>query len=137
PGRAAGTVTGTRDADPHAAEDVVPEPPTPKLEDLPGLRTQAHELTELLDLGFRHGEVLERLGTTVHLGALIAGPDGSGKSSLVRAVAAQVGARVRELRAPDLAALSPDAAATRLREAAAAARDTEPLVLLITDVEAL
>lgn len=137
PGAAAATAAGTRDADPHAAEDVVPEPPTPKLEDLPGLRTQAHELTELLDLGFRHGEVLERLGTTVHLGALIAGPDGSGKSSLVRAVAAQVGARVRELRAPDLAALSPDAAATRLREAAAAARDTEPLVLLITDVEAL
>src|SRR5690606_31728314 len=58
-------------------------------------------------------------------------------SSLVRAVAAQVGARVRELRAPDLAALSPDAAATRLREAAAAARDTEPFVLLITDAEAL
>jgi len=138
PGSAAGT-TGASGHEPgtQIAEEAVPEPPAPKVEDLPGLRTQAHELAELLDLGFRHGEVLERLGTTVHLGALIAGPDGSGKSSLVRAVAAQVGARVRELRAPDLAALSHNAAAARLRDAAEAARDSEPLVLLISDAEAL
>ncbi len=50
---------------------------------------------ELLDLGFHHGEVLGRLGTKVSLGVLISGPSGSGKSALVRAVAAQVGARVR------------------------------------------
>lgn len=136
----AGTSTRDAAARTHGADApgaVEAEPPAPKVEDLPGLRTQAHELAELLDLGFRHREVLERLGTTVHLGALIAGPDGSGKSSLVRAVAAQVGARVRHVRAPDLAALSNDAAAARLHDAAAAANGGEPFVLLITDAEAL
>ncbi|MFI5832050.1 AAA family ATPase [Micromonospora sp. NPDC051300] len=109
----------------------------PDVDELPGLRTQAEELTELLDLGFHHREVLGRLGTTVSLGVLVEGPAGSGKSSLVRAVAARVGAPVRPLWAPELAALADDAAARRLREAASAVRAGGPAVLLVTDVEAL
>ena len=96
--------------------------PPPSLDDLPGLRAQAKELDELLDLGFHHGEVLARLGTKVSLGVLVSGPSGSGKSALVRAVAAQVGARVLPVWAPELAALTNDAAATRLRELARDAR---------------
>ncbi len=75
------------------------------------LRAQAEELTELLDLGFHHREVLSRLGTTVSLGVLVSGPAGSGKAALVRAVAAQVGARVHPLWAPEVAALTNDSAA--------------------------
>ncbi|MER7458970.1 AAA family ATPase [Micromonospora sp. NPDC126480] len=109
----------------------------PSVEELPGLRAQAEELTELLDLGFHHREVLRRLGTTVALGVLLDGPAGSGKSALVRAVAARVGARVRPLWGPELAALTNSAAAERLRTAAAAVRADGPSVLLVTDVEAL
>ncbi|MEU8611544.1 AAA family ATPase, partial [Actinoplanes sp. NPDC048791] len=88
-----------------------PETPPPSLDDLPGLRTQAQELIELLDLGFHHGEVLGRLGTTVSLGVLVTGPAGSGKSALVRAVAANVGATVLAVWGPELAALTNDSAA--------------------------
>ncbi|KAB1118211.1 AAA family ATPase [Micromonospora aurantiaca] len=109
----------------------------PDVDELPGLRAQAEELTELLDLGFHHREVLGRLGTTVSLGVLVEGPAGSGKSALVRAVAAKVGAGVRPLWAPELAALSNDAAARRLREAASAVRAGGPAVLLVTDVESI
>ncbi|MEU0078006.1 AAA family ATPase [Micromonospora tulbaghiae] len=109
----------------------------PDVDELPGLRAQAEELTELLDLGFHHREVLGRLGTTVSLGVLVEGPAGSGKSALVRAVAARVGAGVRPLWAPELAALSNDAAARRLREAASAVRAGGPAVLLVTDVESI
>ena len=109
----------------------------PAVDDLPGLRTQAHELTELLDLGFHHGEVLGRLGTAVSIGVLITGPAGSGKSTLVRAVAAAVGARVVAVWAPELAALASNDAAARLREAAAAVRGGGAGVLLVADVEAL
>ena len=104
------------------------------IEDLPGLRVQADQLTELLDLGFHHGEVLRRLGTTISLGVLITGPAGSGKSALVQAVSAALGARVVSLWAPELAALTNNDAATRLRKAAA---DATPGVLLISDLEAL
>ncbi|MGC4866809.1 AAA family ATPase [Micromonospora sp. DT53] len=118
-------------ADPVAAEDA------PDVDELPGLRAQAEELTELLDLGFHHREVLGRLGTTISLGVLLVGPAGSGKSALVRAVAARVGARVHPLWAPEVAALASPAAAERLRVAATAARAAGPAVLLVTDVEAL
>ncbi|MFI7217675.1 AAA family ATPase [Micromonospora maritima] len=109
----------------------------PDVDELPGLRAQAEELTELLDLGFHHGEVLGRLGTTVSLGVLVEGPAGSGKAALARAVAARVGARIRPLWAPELAASTADAAARRLREAASAVRAGGPAVLLVTDVEAI
>ncbi|MDO3703816.1 AAA family ATPase [Micromonospora sp. C28SCA-DRY-2] len=109
----------------------------PSVDELPGLRAQAEELTELLDLGFHHREVLGRLGTTVSLGVLLSGPAGSGKSALVRAVAARVGARVCPLWAPEVAALTNQAAAERLRAAAAEVRAAGPAVLLVTDVEAL
>nr|WP_203838032.1 AAA family ATPase [Actinoplanes humidus] len=114
-----------------------PEMPPPSIDDLPGLRAQAQELTELLDLGFHHREVLNRLGTTVSLGVLVTGPAGSGKSALVRAVAAGVGAEVRSVWAPELAALTNDSAATRLRDLARDLKATERGVLLISDVEAL
>ncbi|GIJ21753.1 AAA family ATPase [Micromonospora lutea] len=109
----------------------------PSVDELPGLRSQAEELTELLDLGFHHGEVLSRLSTTVALGVLVSGPAGSGKAALVRAVAAQVGARVHPLWAPELAALTNDSAAARLRAVTAEALAGGPAVLLVTDVEAL
>ncbi|MFI5895346.1 AAA family ATPase [Actinoplanes sp. NPDC051513] len=114
-----------------------PEVPPPSLDDLPGLRAQAKELEELLDLGFHHGEVLARLGTKVSLGVLISGPSGSGKSALVRAVAAKVGARVLPAWAPSLAALTNSAAAQQLRALARDARGQGPSVLLFSDVEAL
>jgi transitional endoplasmic reticulum ATPase len=112
-------------------------PPAPSLDDLPGLRNQAQELTELLDLGFHHGEVLGRLGTTISLGVLVTGPNGSGKSALVRAVAAEVSAQVTTLWAPEIAALTNNDAAGRLRAAGASAIAKQPGVLLISDVEAL
>ncbi|MGV9765274.1 AAA family ATPase [Micromonospora tulbaghiae] len=121
----------------EADGDLLGPEDAPDVDELPGLRAQAEELTELLDLGFHHREVLGRLGTTVSLGVLVEGPAGSGKSALVRAVAARVGAGVRPLWAPELAALSNDAAARRLREAASAVRAGGPAVLLVTDVESI
>ncbi len=134
------TVVGWRDGQvTHSTGTPVPpasaEAAAPSLEDLPGLRAQAQALTELLDLSFHHGEVLGRLGTTVTLGVLLTGPAGSGKSALVRAVAAEVGARVTVLWAPEIAALTNNDAADRLRRAVNSAGS--PGVVVIADVEAL
>jgi transitional endoplasmic reticulum ATPase len=113
----------------------VSTPDAPSIEDLPGLRNQAQELSELLDLGFHHREVLGRLGTTVSLGVLVSGPAGSGKSALVRAVAAAVRATVTMVWAPEVAALTNDAAAARLRRAFTV--PAAPAVVIVADVEAL
>ena len=132
----AGTAT-TPAVRPGAPAATDPEVPPPSLDDLPGLRAQAKELEELLDLGFHHREVLTRLGTKISLGVLISGPAGSGKSALVRAVAGQVRARVLPVWAPELAALTNTGAAARLRELGRQARAEQPTVLLFSDVEAL
>ncbi|HEY2793144.1 MAG TPA: AAA family ATPase [Micromonosporaceae bacterium] len=129
------TPMGVRPAVSNSKVPAPVEAPPPSLDDLPGLRSQANELTELLDLGFHHGEVLGRLGTTISLGVLVTGPSGSGKSAMVRAVAADVGATVTTVWAPEVAALSNNDAATRLRTAAASL--TAPAVLLISDVDSL
>jgi transitional endoplasmic reticulum ATPase len=126
-----------RTASPGRAPAAVDEVAAPSLDDLPGLRAQAQELTELLDLGFHHREVLRRLGTTVSLGVLITGPAGSGKTALVRAVASSVGAHVVTVWAPEVAAVTNDAAARRLRDAASSAQRAGAGVLLVSDVEAL
>ncbi|GAA0544394.1 AAA family ATPase [Paractinoplanes ferrugineus] len=135
--RTSGGTAGTVAVAPSSPAATDPEVPPPSLDDLPGLRAQAKELEELLDLGFHHGEVLARLGTKVSLGVLISGPSGSGKSALVRAVAAQVGARVRPVWGPSLAALTNDSAAAQLRKLVQEAREHTPSVLLFSDVEAL
>jgi transitional endoplasmic reticulum ATPase len=111
--------------------------PAPGLDDLRGLESQAAQLREWLDLGFHHTEVLARLGTTPQLGVLVTGPAGSGKTTLVRAVAAAVGAGVVRRWAPGIAALQASAAAAALREALGEAAGRTPAVLLLEDVEAL
>src|SRR5829696_2916378 len=144
-----GTVVGWRDgasttgsatpalAGPDAGTPEPADEPVPSLEDLPGLQSQAGQLREWLDLGFHHTEVLARLGTTPQLGILVTGPAGSGKTTLVRAVAAAVGASVVRRWAPGIAALEASAAAAALREAVTEAGRRAPAVLLLEDVEAL
>ncbi len=134
---AAGGTVAVRASSPEAPASTDPEMPPPSIDDLPGLRSQAKELEELLDLGFHHREVLAKLGTKVSLGVLVSGPSGSGKSALVRAVAATVGAAIHPVWAPELAALTNDAAARRLRALAGEVRGGKHAVLLVSDVEAL
>ncbi|GIF48933.1 transitional endoplasmic reticulum ATPase [Asanoa ferruginea] len=146
-GYAAGGADGAGQSDPDVidgtiiegsvVDEAVVDEGAPSVDDLPGLRNQAQQLTELLDLGFHHRDVLRRLATTVSLGVLVTGSAGSGKSDLVRAVAAAVGARVLPLWAPEIAALTNDAAAARLRALVAERSVDPPTVVLITDVDAL
>ncbi|GAA3460097.1 AAA family ATPase [Saccharothrix longispora] len=109
--------------------------PAVPVADLVGQRDAAKRLAEWLDLSFTHPELLAKLGTTSRLAALVSGPEGVGKATLVRAVAAAAGAAVVEVAAPSIAVLEANATAQRVADAIAAAR--APAVLLVTDVEVL
>ncbi len=113
-----------------------PASPPPPLTDLIGTREAADRLAEWFDLAFRRPELLTKLGAAAQLGALITGPEGVGKTTVVRAVAHAAGAKLVEIAAPTIAALEPNAGARRLSEAVAAA-SASPGVLLITDLDAL
>lgn len=140
-----GTIVGWQDgttttgsATPAAPAAPLSANPAPKtLADLPGLESQGAALKEWLDLGFHHRDLLARLGAAPGMGVLVTGPAGSGKSSLVEAVAHSVGARLTQLWAPTLAATETNAAAKQLVDLLARATRESPAVVLIVDVEAI
>jgi transitional endoplasmic reticulum ATPase len=114
-----------------------PPPPPPPITDLVGARDVANRLAEWFELAFNRPELLARLGAAVQLGALVTGPEGVGKTTVVRSVAHAAGAGVVELAGPTIAALEANAGARRLAEAIAGLGTEEPSVLLITDLDAL
>lgn len=127
---------------PDAAAPPVEEPVDSgdvPLADLVGAKHVADALKEWLELTFDHPELLAKLGASTHLGVLLSGPEGVGKSTLVRSVAAAAGIDVITVSGPALAVLQPDAAVTRLRGAIESARATgdsdRPRILMITDID--
>jgi transitional endoplasmic reticulum ATPase len=131
----AGPTPAARPAPAPPAEPALP------IDDLIGNTAAARRLVEWLELTFARPELLVRLGGTARLGVLVTGPEGSGKTTLVHSVAAATKARCVELNGPSAGALEPASAAARVQEvltsARAAASADSPVVLLLTDVDAL
>lgn len=138
-------VTAAPEPEPAPAEPVeLPEiePATvPPVADLVGAAAAVRRLTEWFELTFQRPELLRRLGSPAQLAALVSGPEGVGKGTLVRAVTNSVDATLVELAAPGVSALEANAAAARVRAAVDTAvnatRDGRPAVLLLTDVDVL
>ncbi|MBM4526332.1 AAA family ATPase [Rhodococcus hoagii] len=118
---AAPTVVEPREA------DVVP------VEDLVGAHAQAAKLSEWLTLALDEPELLQKLGASPHLGVLVTGPAGVGKSMLARSVLAK--RRVVELDGPGAGASEAQSRLDRVTAAVDAVRSGG--VLLVTDIDAL
>jgi transitional endoplasmic reticulum ATPase len=131
--------TGAATGEPATEPVAIPMPatPPPPLTDLVGAREVADRLAEWFDLAFNRPELLSRLGAAEQLGALVTGPEGVGKTTVVRSVAHAAGAGLIELAGPTIAALEPNAGARRLTDAIASVDAERPSVLLLTDLDAL
>ncbi|MCV7421135.1 AAA family ATPase [Mycobacterium yunnanensis] len=121
-------------SEPHRTPTVQAAVPAVSVDDLRGAHTQAGRLAEWLKLSLDQPELLETLGAKPHLGVLVSGPAGVGKSTLVRAVCAE--RRLVELDGPEVGALRAEDRSSRVASAVATVRDGGG-VLLITDVDAL
>lgn len=117
------------------ADEGAEEPPP--VSDLTGAESTAQRLAEWFDLAFRQPDLLAKLGTSPRLGVLLSGPEGVGKTTLVRSVARAADVDVVMLEAPTLAVLEPDAAVARLSNALSGVSTERPCVLLISDIDTL
>ncbi|RVW01233.1 AAA family ATPase [Rhodococcus xishaensis] len=119
-----------------ALAPVVTEPRTSDVvpvEDLVGAQFQAAKLSEWLTLALDEPELLHKLGASPHLGVLVTGPAGVGKSMLARSVLAN--RRVVELDGPGAGASEAQSRLERVTAAVDAVRSGG--VLLVTDIDAL
>ena len=107
---------------------------TVSFDDLKGAHAAASRLTEWLKLALDQPELLETLGATANLGALVSGPAGVGKATMVRTVCAD--RRLVELDGPEVGALRAEDRLKSVSSALATVRDGGG-VLLITDIDAL
>ncbi|GAA3512090.1 AAA family ATPase [Dietzia aurantiaca] len=103
-------------------------------EDLVGVADQAEVLAQWLSLALDRAELLRSLGTSPHLGVLVAGPPGVGKATMVRSVTGD--RRLEVLDGPSIGAIDPAARLEAVRAAAERTRENGG-VLLVTDIDAL
>src|SRR5699024_6743624 len=103
-------------------------------EDLVGVADQAEVLAQWLSLTLDRAELLRSLGTSPHLGVLVAGPPGVGKATMVRSVTGD--RRLEVIDGPSVGAVEPAARLEAVRAAAERTRENGG-VLLVTDIDAL
>ena len=103
-------------------------------EDLVGVTDQAEVLAQWLSLALDRSELLRSLGTSPHLGVLVAGPPGVGKATMVRSVTGD--RRLEVIDGPSVGAVEPAARLEAVRAAAERTRENGG-VLLVTDIDAL
>lgn len=71
------------------------------LDEIGGMDHVVAQLREVAD-SFNHPQAMARWGTRRPQGLLFYGPPGTGKTTLAKALAAEIGGRLREVRTPDI-----------------------------------
>ncbi|MFI8568468.1 AAA family ATPase [Rhodococcus sp. NPDC078407] len=128
-----GTVTAAAATQSTSMRPPETAPPRVSAADLVGVSVQSAKLTEWLRLALDESELLATLGASPHLGVLVTGPGGVGKTTLARAVIGERACVV--LDGPSIGALE---ASARVEKVTAAVDELAGSgVLLITDVDAL
>ena len=94
---------------------------------------------ELLDIVrfLQRPEVYHRVGAVMPKGALLAGPSGTGKTLLARAVAGECGLPFFSCSASDFVEVYVGLGASRVRQLFAAARKAKPAIVFIDEIDAL
>ncbi len=112
-------------------------PAVPRLENLGGIDTQRKLLEEWLRVSFDATSAFARMGLSPPDGVLIYGPPGSGKSSLVAAMAAHLGSGMTVIYGAHLASWNPEQTAAYLRQVLRPIQAPPPQIVLVEDIDRL
>lgn len=108
-----------------------------RLADVGGLPDVVRELRDVAD-SFRHPEVMARWGAQRPQGILMWGPPGTGKTTLAKALATEIGGTLKEIRTPDILDRWMGASERNIKRIFTEARRyTEPTVLLFDEFDSI
>jgi len=115
----------------------IEQKPNQTYQDLGGLNLQIKELIEAIMLPITQPIIFKKLGIQPPKGVLLYGPPGTGKTLMARACAAQTNATFLKLAGPQMIQMFIGEGASLLREAFKLAREKEPSIIFIDEIDAI
>jgi len=111
--------------------------PDVSYEDIGGLEEQMNEVRETVEMPLERPEMFTDVGITPPSGVLLYGPPGTGKTLLAKAVANQTDATFIKMAGSELVHKFIGEGAKLVRDLFQVARDNEPAVLFIDEIDAI
>jgi len=130
-------MTAMRCMPPSAATEVLCDVPTPLWDEVAGLDDIKQLLRETLSWTLHQFDKFSEAGVRPPRSILLSGGQGTGKTSLVRALAGQIPMNFIEIACPVLVARHRDDSARFLRESFVLARRKAPCLLFFDDIDVL
>ena len=105
--------------------------------DIGGLDDQMQEVRETVEMPLEHPDMFEDVGITPPSGVLLYGPPGTGKTMLAKAVANETDATFIKMAGSELVHKFIGEGAKLVRDLFEVARDNQPAVLFIDEIDAI
>ncbi len=129
--------TLSNETDVRARVMEVTESPSVSYEDIGGLKEQLQEVRETVEMPLKKPEMFEDVGIDPPSGVLLYGPPGTGKTMLAKAVANQTDATFIKMAGSELVHKFIGEGAKLVRDLFEVAREHEPAVLFIDEIDAI
>ncbi|OHT03505.1 26S protease regulatory subunit 10B A [Tritrichomonas foetus] len=126
-----------REVDPSVHHMSTEDPGNVKYSDIGGLGDQLNEIREIIELPLKNPGIFKRVGIPAPKGALLYGPPGTGKTLIARAIAHITDAVFLKVVATSLFDRYVGESARIVREMFTYAREHEPCIIFIDEIDAL
>jgi AAA family ATPase len=124
----------TDDNEPHTKYNL---PKRTSYTQIGGLTKEIKHLKSAIELPLHHPEFFARFGTNPPRGVLLHGPPGTGKTMLLRAVAAETNAHVLSIDGPSIVSKYLGETESKLRDYFNEARRYQPAILFVDEIDSL
>lgn len=124
----------TEENEPHTKYNL---PKRTSYNQIGGLSKEIKNLKSAIELPLHHPDFFARFGTTPPRGVLLHGPPGTGKTMLLRAVAAETNAHVLSIDGPSIVSKYLGETESKLRDYFNEARRYQPAILFIDEIDSL
>lgn len=129
--------TAQREVQASALRAVFTEVPNVHWDDIGGLETVKARLQEAVEWPLRHAALFEAAQVRPARGVLLAGPPGTGKTMLARALATETEANFLSVKGPELVSKYVGESEQKVREIFRKAREAAPCVVFFDEIDAL